>query len=226
MDRVWTVDAARGIALVMMVLSNFLFDLWLFTDCLWCYAGNWVLFARFTAGLFLFLVGVSLTLSLRRAASQDTARFWKYGKRGLRIFGYGLLLTAVTLIMFPDQFIQFGILHLIGVSIILAYPVLKRPFLAGGLGILVIALGSVIENVWWFLTWVFPTMIRTVDYTPVFPWFGVVLLGVMAGNLLASRLQETATPQAARPLTFLGRHSLLLYLIHQPILVGIIYLVF
>src|SRR5215218_1765402 len=120
-DRFWEVDAGRGIAIIMMIIYHSAYDL----DTLGGYdiqatSGNWALFADVTAGFFLFLVGVSLAISRARTTLSGWRLFGKYLARGLRILTYGMILTFVFLALGMGV-VAFGILHLIGVSIILAY---------------------------------------------------------------------------------------------------------
>ena len=125
-NRIWEIDLARGVAILMMLTSNFLFDLYLFSGCKWCYSGFWLYFARVTAGLFLLLVGISLTLSysnLKEKSKVNIIR--KYIKRGSRIFALGILITIITFVFIGDKFIRFGILHLIGIGIMLSIPFLN-----------------------------------------------------------------------------------------------------
>src|SRR4029450_10000667 len=143
-DRFWEVDAARGIAIIMMIVYHSTYDL----DTLGRYGiqsttGYWALFADVTAGLFLFLVGVSLAISRSRTSLTGWRLFGKYLARGLRIIAYGMILTGVFLVLHMGV-VAFGILHLIGVSIILAYPFLKLRFTNLVLGVLIFASGQYI----------------------------------------------------------------------------------
>ena len=231
--RLWEVDAARGIAILMMALSNALFDLHLFAGCFWCYEGLWVSFARVTAGLFILLAGVSVTLSYSRAGVLGTGNFRKYLKRGLRIFSYGLLVTAATWVFLGERAVLFGILHLIGVSIIISYPLLKSRLLPLALGIAAILLGVFLETLragfpWLLWLGIRPAGLASVDYTPLFSWFGVFLVGVFLGNMLfpggKRRLGffDRSRLLPGRLLAWLGRHSLFIYLAHQPLLIGLL----
>jgi uncharacterized membrane protein len=231
--RFWEIDALRGIAIVGVVLYHFSYDLayFGFFDLRFFTSGVGLYIARAGGGLFIFLVGLSLTLSYQRAAAQATGwkLFRKYLWRGLRVFSFGLVITFLTWIFVPQEMVVFGILHLIGVSIILAYPFLGLglPNVALGVGCIVVGLylrNFGLDHPW--LVWLgtrpaFPML----DYWPVFPWFGVTLLGVFAGNVLyagrTKRVAPAAPPlPAIRPLAFLGRHSLFVYLVHQPILLA------
>jgi uncharacterized membrane protein len=232
--RFWEIDILRGIAVVAMVLYHFSYDL--------AYFGVFgVGFFRSGLGLetgraigtsFIFLAGLSLTLSYRRVAERQSPghnNFRKYLGRGLRIFSYGLLITLLTWIFVPREMIVFGVLHLIGASIVLAYPFLGLRLPNVALGACCIVLGLYLRNFEVDHTWLAWLGIRPdffmLDYWPIFPWFGVVLLGIFVGNTLYGGRRKR-TPRAApsllgiRPLSFLGRHSLPVYLVHQPILLA------
>lgn len=228
---VW-VDAARGVAILMMVLYHLVYDLDTFAGYeLDSTSGFWGLFADATAALFVFLVGLSLTLSFRRSGGGRPGLYRKYLGRGARILLYGLLITLVSWAL-GMGLIAFGILHLIGVSIILAYPFLRLGYANVLLGVLVLAAGAYVQSLG--LTaggsgalllpfGVVPEGLFMPDYRPLLPWFGVVLLGLAAGEALQRRPAGTGPAlnlRGAGPLAFLGRYSLFIYLVHQPLLVA------
>jgi uncharacterized membrane protein len=195
-------------------------------------SGFWARFADATASAFLLLVGISLAISYSRAGAEP-GLFGKYLRRGLRIFAYGMALTVVFLALGLGV-VAFGILHLIGVSIILAYPLLRYRLANLLLGVSVIAVGWYMrahnvssESPWLLPLGVVPENLVMPDYRPLLPWFGVVLLGLFAGNVLYGGGRRPAgvarkAPLAARPLVPLGRNSLLIYLVHQPILIALL----
>ncbi len=215
----------------MMVVYHSAYDL----DALGGYdiqatSGGWALFADATAGLFLFLVGVSLAISRARTSLTGWRLFGKYLARGLRILAYGMILTGVFLILGMGV-VAFGILHLIGVSIVLAYPFLRLRFTNLVLGVLIFAVGQYVlaqdltsESYWMLPFGVVPEGLIMPDYRPLLPWFGVVLIGLFFGNVVyadglrPARLPNKA-PALARPLQPLGKNSLFIYLVHQPIIV-------
>jgi uncharacterized membrane protein len=227
-SRFWEVDAARGVAILMMVVYHFTYDLYAFggydVDAV---SGFWARFADATASLFLLLVGVSLAIT----AARGSAGFWPYLLRGLRIFGYGMLLTVVFLV-FGMGIVAFGILHLIGVSIVLAYPFLKLRFANLFLGVAVFAVGLYVQagdptgSPWLLPFGVVPEGWNMPDYRPLLPWFGVVLIGLFLGNTIYGKGRPESfpsrSPVAARPLLPLGRNSLPIYLVHQPLLVALL----
>ena len=226
-------DAARGVAIAMMVVYHLMYDLDYFGGYdIEATSGFWARFADATAGTFLFLVGVSLAISYSRANAARPGRslFGKYLLRGIRILAYGMALTVVFLV-FGMGVVAFGILHLIGVSIILAYPLLRYRYANLFLGLSIIAVGVYIriegfssESPWLLPFGVVPENLVMPDYRPLLPWFGVVLLGLFAGNVLYGNGRRPAlfankAPVATKPLLPLGMNSLFIYLVHQPILI-------
>ncbi|MBI3943339.1 MAG: DUF1624 domain-containing protein [Chloroflexi bacterium] len=233
--RLWEVDSLRGIAIVMMVIFHTIFDLFSFGGFnINVYSGFWYYFARACATLFIFVMGISLTISAARAKERvnpGTSLFPKFMKRGLFIFGCGLLITLVTYILFPGNTIIFGILHLIGFSIILAYPFLSLGIWNLIIGLFCIAMGFVLQDQAFDFPWLLwlglkPVQFYTLDYFPLFPWFGVALIGVFVGQSVYPggvrrfKLPDLSGFPFTGALTFLGRHSLLIYLVHQPIIIA------
>ncbi|RLI97069.1 MAG: DUF1624 domain-containing protein, partial [Candidatus Aenigmatarchaeota archaeon] len=138
--RLWEVDLARGIAVMLMIAFHVLFDISYFAGYpAQLSDGLWWLIARTSATTFIFLVGVSMTLSYSRLTDKRMrAMVRKYAARGLRIFLLGMAITAVTYVFLNEGTIWFGVLHLIGASIALTFPLLghKRAGLATALIIL------------------------------------------------------------------------------------------
>ncbi|NYB52063.1 MAG: DUF1624 domain-containing protein [Methanobacteriaceae archaeon] len=239
--RFWEIDVLRGLAIVMMVSYHLIFDLAYFgIITLNVTTGFWWYFARITAFIFLFLVGVSLTLSHSRAQlimgdHEKKSLFPKYFKRGVKIFSMGLLVTLATWLLIPQEFIVFGVLHFIGLAIILEYPFLNKKQLNLILGTVFIMAGFILTfftatTPWFIWLGLKPAGFITVDYFPLLPWLGVVSIGLFAGNILYKDYKRQYTlPDLSKNIiirifSFLGRNSLLIYLIHQPILILILYL--
>lgn len=226
------IDVARGVAIVAMAVYHFAWDLsflrlvpgTIIGDPAW----NW--FARGIAGSFLMLAGLGLALG--HAAGFNRAGFLR---RLLKVGGAALAITAVTAVAFPESFIFFGILHAIAVGSVLALPFLRLPALATLVAAALClaaprlftspALDSPLLD-WLGLGTDVPV---TNDYVPIFPWFGMVLIGMAAGRWLVRR---SGTPWLARwrsrdgftgALAWMGRKSLPIYLIHQPVMLGILY---
>jgi uncharacterized membrane protein len=236
--RIGAVDALRGAAICMMIVYHAAFDLNWFhvisTD--FNHHPFWLCLRDLIVGSFLLLVGVSLVLAYRAGISRR--RFWR---RIVLIGACALLVTASSYAAFPNTFITFGILHCIAVSSILAWPLVRFPRAALIAGIVVIAVGAAIgvtlfDAPWLtgvalldlpWLNWVGLVTHRpaTEDYVPMLPWFGVVLVGIGLGAwLVERRLRALQRISGTSPgwLTWLGRHSLLVYMVHQPIMIGIL----
>ena len=223
----------------MMIMYHVIFDLNYFgftsTDLNSLPA---ILFLYPVGTLFLLLVGISLTLSYSRVKNNLTKNQLriKFFKRGGSIFGFGILITLVTWVYPHNGFIVFGVLHCIGLSILLAYPFIRTRLSTFLVGLLCISIGVVLRIMgtvdfpWLLWLGFVPTQFYTLDYFPLLPWFGVVLIGIFLGNSLYQnntrnfRLNDYSQCVINRLLCFLGRHSLIIYLLHQLIIVGILYL--
>ena len=235
--RFWEIDTLRGTAVVMMVIFHTVFALSFFgvlqEDVVY---GFWRLFALSTATLFIVLAGVSISISSERARALLDARgiAWKNIRRGTGIFLVGVLITLVSWIFVRDQFILFGVLHCIGLSIALSPLFLRFGRVNLYFGVAIIVLGPVIDLISGplSLAWlgIHPADFASLDYVPMIPWFGVFLVGMSLGASLypggqrgfpASGEERTFT----RPVTFLGRHSLPIYLVHIPVILLVLALV-
>ena len=228
--RFWEIDAARGAAVVAMLAFNWQFALSFYgLRSFDASGGFWFWFARCTAAAFVFLAGVSLHLFLRKKTKRDAAL------RAAKIFGVGLAITLATWLVIPHEFVAFGILHCIGLSLALAIPLVKvKPRFLALLGFAVIAAGVILSSLTFDFPWLLwlgfaPAGFYSVDYFPLLPWFGVLLLGFAFGKTVytgASKAKTIAgagaqpTGVAARGIAFIGRHSLAIYLLHQPLLLA------
>ncbi|CAD5244144.1 heparan-alpha-glucosaminide N-acetyltransferase [Thermococcus camini] len=231
--RYWEVDLLRGIGIMMMVVSNFVTDLWLFLN----YSGHrtfWFSFAIATASIFVFTSGLSFRISYSRAVKRNPQPYRKYFRRFLKLFGLGMLITLVTSILPGEMTIHFGILHFLGVATLLAVPFYRFGrknvfwaffFLFGHL-----LVRNLHDGLWLLPLGITPENYFAPDYFPIFPWFGVHLLGMAAGSVFypgGTRKMHLSLPQspAIHFITFAGRHTLAIYLLHQPVLVGLLRLI-
>jgi len=237
-DRFWEIDVARGIAVVMMVIYHFVYDLYFFqiTDVIFT-VRFWFYFQRVTASTFVVLVGVSLAIIYQRAAAKeraDRSLAWRLFQRGTRVFGWGMVISLGTyLALGLAMYIRFGILHFIGFSIAISYPFLRYRWINVGLGLLLMGAGKVLQHYTFDLPWLVwlgfePVNHFYVDYFPAIAWFGVVLLGIAAGNFLYRAdgrvlpLPDLSDWGPVAALRRMGQHSLPIYLLHQPALFALL----
>lgn len=227
LTRIRAIDALRGTAICMMIVYHAAFDLNWFhiISADFNHDRFWLSFRDLIVSSFLLLVGVSLALASRAGISPK--RFWR---RIALVGACAMLVTVGSYVTFPKTFITFGILHCIVVSSILGWPLVRFPRAALIVGIVVIVVGVAIGLPLFDLPWLnwvglMTHKPATEDYVPLLPWFGVVLVGVsIACWLLERHMRDLRQISRASPkwLTWLGRHSLLVYMIHQPIMVGLL----
>ena len=222
--RVEGLDALRGVAILAMVVYHFCFDLRYFGVARWDFEHDirWLAARTLILSSFLLIAGISAALARR-----DPAADARWPRHVAVIGGAALLVTAASRMMFPRSFIWFGVLHAIALSLLLARLVIDRPRAALAAGVIVIAAGVMLSSQHFdnrMLGWLgFMTgKPMTEDYVPLFPWSGVLFLGIAAGHALVASNFAMLAPLARMPraLRFLGRHSLAVYLVHQPLLLG------
>ena len=231
-SRIELVDLLRGAALVAMAVYHFAWDLEHFG---YAYPGmtefgTWKLFARSIASTFLFLVGFSLVL-----AHGNGIRWPGFRRRLAMVVAAALAITIVTWFVIGQGFIFFGILHEIALASLLGLLFLRVPWPVTALvAAFVVAAPHYLRSpifdhpVWWWLGLSTRDPFSD-DYVPLFPWFGAVLAGIAVAVLARSsgvldRLRPVRPGRWSLPLQFAGRHSLAVYLIHQPVLFSCVWL--
>jgi uncharacterized membrane protein len=228
--RLPALDVARGVALCGMAVFHIAWDLSAFGLIAVAVAAEpgWMLLARLVAGSFLLLSGVSLSL-----ATREGLRIGPYLARVGRIGAAAALVSLASWWIEPRGVIIFGILHCMALAGLLALPLLRAPdwALAVLAGFMLLGGGVLRDAAFNAKGWLFLGLATKVapsaDYIPLFPWFGLVLLGMLAGRWLlrgaAGRLWHwQARDQPGPALAWAGRHSLAIYLLHQPILIGML----
>ena len=227
--RIPALDALRGIAVLAMIAFHFCFDLanfrlvtWdFYRDAFWLHARTGILSS------FLLIAGVSLVL-----ANRDHPVPGAFGRHVARIAACAALVSLGSYVVFPQSFIWFGVLHAIALSLVLARPLTRHPWLALAIGAAVVLAGNLFANPAFdgrALGWLgFATAKpHTEDYVPLFPWTGVLLLGIPLGHALRQASFRPVAFAARLPfwIAWLGRHSLFAYMVHQPILLGLLYVI-
>jgi uncharacterized membrane protein len=230
--RIELIDALRGVALLGMFVFHFTWDLgyFRFIPPEFPFSPEFMMFGHVVASTFLALVGASLARASRQG--MRWRNFWKrIGMIGLAAAG----ITAVTYYLFPDSFIFFGILHCILVASVVAALLLRAPlWLVFVMAAAIFATPLLYESAffdapafWW--TGLGLSEPRSNDWRPFFPWVGFSLAGLAVMRVLLDRgvaqwLASWRTRNlAARTLTWGGRHSLLIYLVHQPVFFALVY---
>jgi uncharacterized membrane protein len=230
--RLAAIDVVRGAALIGMAAYHLSWDLAYFglAPSDFPLTPPMRLFSHLVAGTFLALVGVSLVL-----AHHDGFRRRAFQWRLALICGAAALVTGASLVLAPQYAIYFGVLHCIAVASLLAAPLIEAPvwiaFIAAGL---VFVAPLLFANpalnqpavIWLGLNTVPP---NTFDWRPLAPWAGLVFLGLAFARLFWRPLTQSALAQwrpralPPRALAWAGRHSLLFYLVHQPVLFAVLF---
>lgn len=219
-NRLGEIDMIRGIAIILMVIFHFIVDLNdFFGYNLPYHTGYWYLEGKASAILFVLIAGVSSTLGGRHV------------RRGAKIFAWGLVISAVTYIFNSETYVRFGILHLLGASIAL-YPLIKPwpPLALAAGGLLAVLAGNWTATLPATTALLLPLGVTfagfvSMDYYPLLPWSGIFMWGTGLGKwLYKDRQPRLPKLPGHTPVTWLGRHSLVIYLVHQPILLALLYL--
>ncbi|MEO8752356.1 MAG: heparan-alpha-glucosaminide N-acetyltransferase [Casimicrobiaceae bacterium] len=227
--RVPAIDALRGLALVAMIAYHFAFDLAYFRVAAWDFYRDpfWLVARTLILSSFLLLAGVSLVLAQRN--ERGRAQFWRHVAT---IAACALAVSIASYFVFPRSYIWFGVLHAIALSLVLIRPLAARPRIALAAGIAAIVLGNFVAFAWfdsraWGWLGFMTAKPVTEDYVPLFPWIGVMLIGIAGGHALVRNGFRAVAPFALAPrvLAWLGRHSLAVYMLHQPLLIGLLYAV-
>ncbi len=231
--RIEALDVARGVALATMAVYHFSWDMKWFGFVDWPVDSHpaWRGFAMAIAGSFLFLVGIGLTLAHGKGLRPAAAL-----RRIARIALAAAAISLATHVALGDQYVRFGILHAIAAGSLLALPFVRLPVAVTLAAAIAAALlpGLVAldfpGDAWFAWTGLVADPPLSVDYVPLLPWLAAILAGIAAARLAAAGgLPETlaawpARGRAARIAALAGRHSLAVYLLHQPVLFGTLWL--
>ncbi|MBI5412396.1 DUF1624 domain-containing protein [Candidatus Peregrinibacteria bacterium] len=233
--RFWELDFLRGIAIILMILFHSVFDLnqfFGFEDLAYDH-GFWFYEGRFTAVLFILFVGVISGIIAQQCDLKE--RFKKTLFRSGRLAAFAFLITAATWFFDPSNTIWFGMLHFLTIAILFSFFFVRFRWLNLVFAGIVFWIGEWLK----FQSFGFaiglplglrPVHLQTFDYYPIFPWFTAILIGIFVGQWYYRNrpilFQKKAPGRIARWIGFLGRHSLAIYLIHQPILLALLFLFF
>ncbi|MES2525729.1 MAG: heparan-alpha-glucosaminide N-acetyltransferase [Bdellovibrionota bacterium] len=211
--RVPYLDILRAVAVIWMIIFHVTYDMRMFGFNEINFAeGFWFAFPRVIAGTFLFCVGIALNYTHAEKV-KTSALFKRLKKLGIA----ALLVSVGTFIAFPNQWIYFGTLHCILAGSLLGAFFVHRRKAAFGLMLFILFLQYVAG---FDIKWVSNVLQRpSMDFIPIYPWFWVILAGILLGPYL-SRIRFLMSLKTPKIFDFLGRHSLAIYLLHQPLIFG------
>jgi Predicted membrane protein len=238
-NRIFFIDELRGFCIICMVIYHAMFDLvYIFKlSSLLPIMNILNILEPFFAAVFIIICGLSCMLSKNNLI------------RGLKLLAVAILVSVVTIVFMPEQAIYFGILHMLAVSILL-FVLLKKLLIK-----IPTAIGMAINIILFFLTYqigqgkigafgiylnipesitsiklFFPIglhIIPSADYFPLFPWIFIFIFGVYIGVIAKkNKLPRFMYRSRIKALSVVGSHTLLIYILHQPIIYGILYLLF
>ena len=227
------IDVSRGFGILLMFIYHFSYDLnyYGFIQQNFTEAAFWINFRIIIVSLFLLIMGISLYLSCYQGLSKK-----RFQRRLLLLIFYSSLVSLASWIIYPKAMIFFGILHFIAVASVLGLIFIHLGKINLLLGISLIFLPQIINHAFFdqaYLQW-FGLMTKlpvSVDYVPLLPWFGVVLLGIYLGQKLSQLpsdsplIKREMTNITSKTLALTGRHSLHIYMLHQPLFLGILYII-
>jgi len=226
-DRLISIDQLRALALILMAIFHFGYDLSVFGYVEFdAKAPFWSVFRGLIVTLFFISVGASLAL-----ASARGIRWQAFWMRELKIVVGALVITLATYFLYPTQWVWFGVLHFIAVASLLSLPLVNRPRLALFAGIGILVLFNVTD---WFNLAPLYTALReplnlpdgTMDLTRLIPWLGMVYIGIYLGHQRLLGISRLPGLPENGIFIWLSRHSLGFYMLHQIPLYGLAWLIY
>lgn len=219
-NRIVSIDVLRSFAIVLMVVFHFIYDLRFFGYVDWNIpdGAGWGTFRHIILISFFICLGASLHLSYRNGID------WKkFSKRLTQILVSALAISLVSLVIVPNNYIYFGVLHFIAVASVVCIMFANKPRASMTIGLFIIAtynIGAVSEK--WPFTYILDHLpVYSNDYVGLFPWLGVVFVGIWSASLSFVKNDPLLNLKKHIWIVFPGKHSLVIYLVHQPVLFAI-----
>lgn len=219
-----TVDLTRTLAIVLMVMFHFVYDLRTFGYHDWNIPNGpgWRHWRQVIVTLFLLCVGIGLVY-----AHGHCVKWRNLARRLLQITGAAILVSLASYATYPENWIYFGILHFIAVASVLSIPLVNAPRLAllAAVALLLATHFGVVETRWPYYA-LFPNLPwHPNDFVPLIPWLSAVWVGIAMGHSRWLEKDPLANVPYQRALAKPGQHSLIIYLVHQPVLIGLLFLI-
>lgn len=210
-------DGLRGVAVIWMVIFHFCYDLKMYHYIDWDFkSGFWFGFPRVIAWTFLFCVGISLHFVHAPKINTKALK-----SRTLKLGMAAAAVSLGTYLIMPQGWVFFGTLHCILAGSVLGTLLVNHRKVAGAFMCAIVYLQYVAD---YDIKWVSSVIKKpSIDFIPIYPWFWVILLGILAGPYL-SKSRHLNNFEVPKGIKFLGTHSLKIYLIHQPLFFGVLWL--
>lgn len=217
-NRIWELDFFRGVALLLMVYFHVVFDLKdLYGSNIEYASGINYYIGKISVTLFMIISGISCHLSRNNR------------KRGIRVLAVAMAITVVTHLFDPGLGVKFGILHFLGVSMLI-FPLFNKinNFLLFIAAVVILVAGNifahmVMPNDYLFIFNLTSNTFSSSDYYPLFPWLSIFLFGVIMGRLFyAEKKSVFPFSLGNNAISAAGRHTLIVYIVHQPLILAVL----
>lgn len=232
-------DLWRSLAVIGMIIYHIIFlSTFLGLAEFYYFRGGWWLLGHFVRFSFLLLVGISLSLSYQKTISfglKTKEFYFKQFRRFIVVAAAAILVTLVSYLAYPEEYIAFGILHLIAVSIFILAPITSRPYTSLILSAIIFLLAALVNatsatNFFSIVLGSHAAGYKSLDLFPIFPWMALPALGIFLGHIFYKNYRRRVNVFSwldnkpwALTLATIGKKSLLIYLVHIPILAGLIF---
>ena len=224
-----TLDVTRTLAIVLMVIFHFIYDLKYFSYVDWDIpdGGGWRIFRMLIISLFFLCLGASLSFT-----HHTKFKVAKFLKRTSQIALAAFVISIVSYFAIPQNWIFFGVLHFLALSSLIVVGLVRHPLLCLliGLGLLIFGALQILPSRWPFNLLFDGLPYYTNDYVSIQPWLGMVFLGVPLAHWYLfkydplAKVVQNANESTQKWLMWPGQHSLSIYIVHQPILMGALWL--
>ena len=222
MQRFLIIDQIRGLAIILMVVYHLIYDLAYFGyfDFDMNVDDHWRYFRMVIMTLFIGVSGICLSLAYRKQFNLQL-----FGLRAGKLALCALLISLISLVIFPNSWIFFGILHFLLVSSLVCVCFVRLPVISLLLGLVCLVVSWLeLLPFWWPFEYIsqYLPQERPQDYVPLLPWLGIAFISMSMVSYIPHSWFEIKIPGVL--LVQLGQRSLMIYMIHQPIIFGVIWL--